>query len=145
MRDVIYGLLAIVAGLCGFAGTLSAQQAPVPQFRPEPFWPNPLPENWILGQVSGIAVDRSDNIWLIHRPRSLLDDEKGAADQSAVDDLLPRRPAVLKFDSAGKLLASWGGPGGAGVTTGRSKSTAFISTMTAMSGPPATAVRTATS
>ncbi|HZO46706.1 MAG TPA: hypothetical protein VFB68_12485 [Xanthobacteraceae bacterium] len=111
MRGVVYGLLAVVTGLCGFAGTLSAQQAPVPQFRPEPFWPNPLPENWILGQVSGIAVDRSDNIWLIHRPRSLLDDEKGAQENPPSTICCRAAPAVLKFDSAGKLLASWGRPG----------------------------------
>ena len=27
-----------------------------PTFQPEPFWPKPLPENWILGQVAGIAT-----------------------------------------------------------------------------------------
>ena len=32
-----------------FASPAFAQDAP--QFRPEPFWPKPLPENWILGQV----------------------------------------------------------------------------------------------
>jgi hypothetical protein len=26
----------------------------------------------------GIAVDRQDNIWIVHRPATLLDDEKGA-------------------------------------------------------------------
>src|SRR4029453_1139226 len=78
MRSAFFASLAVVAGLCGLAGNVPAQEAPVPQFRPEPFWPNPLPENWILGQVSGIAVDRSDNIWMVHRPRTLLDDEKGA-------------------------------------------------------------------
>ena len=55
----------------------TAQQA-APKFQPEPFWPKPLPENWILGQVAGIAVDGQDNIWIIHRPATLLDDEKGA-------------------------------------------------------------------
>jgi DNA-binding beta-propeller fold protein YncE len=109
MRGVFPALLAIVAGLCGLASTASAQ--PVPQFKPDPFWPNPLPENWILGQVSGIAVDRSDNVWLIHRPRSLLDDEKGAAANPPATICCRAAPAVLKFDGAGKLLASWGRPG----------------------------------
>lgn len=108
MRSAFYASLAIAAGLCGFAGALSAQQPAVPQFRPEPFWPNPLPENWILGQVSGLAVDRSDNIWLIHRPRSLLDDEKGAQTNPPSTICCRAAPAVLKFDGAGKLLASWG-------------------------------------
>jgi hypothetical protein len=111
MRSAVYGLLAVAAGLFGITGTLPAQQAPVPQFRPEPFWPDPLPENWILGQVSGIAVDRGDNIWLVHRPRSLLDDEKGAQANPPSTICCRAAPAVLKFDGAGKLLASWGSPG----------------------------------
>jgi hypothetical protein len=30
------------------------------------FWPKDLPENWTLGQVSGIAVDGQDNVWIVH-------------------------------------------------------------------------------
>lgn len=111
MRSVFYASLAIAVGLCGFARDVGAQQAAVPQFKPEPFWPNPLPENWILGQVSGIAVDGSDNIWLVHRPATLLDDEKGAQANPPQTICCKPAPAVLKFDAAGKLLASWGGPG----------------------------------
>ena len=48
-----------------------------PAFQPEPFWPKPLPEGWILGQVAGIAVSPDDHIWIVHRPATLLDDEKG--------------------------------------------------------------------
>ena len=93
MRSAFYASLAIVAGLCGLAGNVSAQQAPVPQFQPEPFWPKPLPENWILGQVSGIAVDRNDHIWLVHRPRLAGRRRKGRAEESAGNQVLqaPRR------------------------------------------------------
>ena len=28
-----------------------------PQYKIDPFWPKPLPNNWIIGQVSGLAVD----------------------------------------------------------------------------------------
>jgi hypothetical protein len=34
--------------------------------------------NWIIGQIGGITVDWQGHIWVIHRPRSLTDDEKGA-------------------------------------------------------------------
>jgi hypothetical protein len=50
----------------------------LPQFQVEPFWPKPLPDNWILGQVSGVAVAPDDTIWIVHRPGTLLDDEKFA-------------------------------------------------------------------
>ena len=50
-----------------------------PAFRVDPYWPKPLPNNWIIGQVGGMAIDAQDNIWVFQRPRSLTDDEKGAA------------------------------------------------------------------
>ena len=28
-----------------------------PKFAVDPYWPKPLPGNWMLGQVAGIAVD----------------------------------------------------------------------------------------
>jgi DNA-binding beta-propeller fold protein YncE len=87
----------------------SAQEA-APKFQPEPFWPKPLPENWILGQVAGIAVDGQDNIWIIHRPATLLDDEKGAQKDPPETKCCKSAPPVLKFDPEGNLLASWGGP-----------------------------------
>src|SRR2546430_14910620 len=31
----------------------------------------PLPNNWILGQVSGISVDADDHVWPLQRPGSL--------------------------------------------------------------------------
>ena len=83
-------------------------QSGVPQFQPEPYWPKPLPENWILGQVAGIAVDRQDNVWIIHRPATLLDDEKGAQKNPPETTCCKAAPPVLKFDPEGNLLASWG-------------------------------------
>jgi DNA-binding beta-propeller fold protein YncE len=89
---------------------IAAAQQAVPKFQPEPFWPKPLPENWILGQVAGIAVDPEDNIWIIHRPATLLDDEKGAQTNPPETKCCKAAPPVLKFDPDGNLLASWGGP-----------------------------------
>ena len=98
-------ILALVALVLASLPTF-AQDAP--QFRPEPFWPKPLPENWILGQVSGIAVDKDDHIWIMHRPKTLLDDEKGAMASPPTTKCCKPAPAVMKFDADGNLLASWG-------------------------------------
>jgi DNA-binding beta-propeller fold protein YncE len=54
----------------------------------------------VLGEVTSIAVDARDNIWVLHRPRTIPEAQRANA-----------APAVLQFDAAGKLLASWGGPG----------------------------------
>src|SRR2546426_4140350 len=36
------------------------------------------PNQWLMGQASGVAVDRQDHIWVIQRPRTLTEDERGA-------------------------------------------------------------------
>jgi DNA-binding beta-propeller fold protein YncE len=103
--------------------------ATAPSFVVDPGWPKPLPNNWKLGQIGGLFVDRHDNIWVYHRPRSLNSNEAGArppiavdANGSPIDGLGNPRPygqysgccipapSVLKFDKEGNLLAAWGGP-----------------------------------
>ena len=74
-------------------------------------WPKPLPNNWILGQVAGIATDKDDHIWLIHRPASLTEDERGATLTPPRSKCCVAAPPVLKLDKAGNVLGSWGGPG----------------------------------
>ncbi|MBC8107206.1 MAG: isoprenylcysteine carboxylmethyltransferase family protein, partial [Anaerolineae bacterium] len=39
----------------------------VPVFDVDAAWPKPLPNNWAVGPVSGIAADARDHIWIIHR------------------------------------------------------------------------------
>jgi DNA-binding beta-propeller fold protein YncE len=104
-------LIAALTALSGETFAEGAKGKTAPRFEPQPFWPNPLPGNWIFGQVSGIAVDRNDNIWIIHRPSTLLDDEKGAQKDPPATKCCTAAPPVLEFDTNGNLLASWGGPG----------------------------------
>src|SRR5215207_3219033 len=82
-----------------------------PKFQVEPFWPKPLPDNWILGQVSGVAVASDDTIWVVHRPGTLLDDEKLALRDPPATRCCKPAPSVLQFDAEGNLKRSWGGPG----------------------------------
>ena len=82
-----------------------------PAFRVDPYWPKPLPNNWILGQVGGISVDAQDNIWVFQRPRSLTDDEKGATLDPPRSKCCVPAPSVLVFNQAGDVVKSWGGPG----------------------------------
>jgi DNA-binding beta-propeller fold protein YncE len=89
----------------------TAQAGDIPTFAVDASWPKPLPNNWIIGQVGGITVDSKDHVWVIHRPRSLTDDEKGAALTPPRSKCCVSAPPVLEFDAAGNLLRSWGGPG----------------------------------
>ena len=88
-----------------------AAQAGVPQFEPDPYWPKPLPNNWMLGQVSGIYVDSHDHIWVTSRPRTLDNNDKYARAQTAGSRLLHSRAADHEFDQAGNVIQGWGGPG----------------------------------
>ena len=45
-----------------------------PRYAVDATWPKPLPNNWILGQVAGIATSADGTIWMIHRPLSLTED-----------------------------------------------------------------------
>ena len=88
-----------------------AANAQGPAFRVDPYWPKPLPKNWILGQVGGISIDAQDNIWVFQRPRSLTDDEKGATLDPPRSKCCVPAPSVLVFNQAGEVVKSWGGPG----------------------------------
>lgn len=82
-----------------------------PVFRVDPYWPKPLPNNWLLGQVAGVAVDSRDHIWIIHRPGSLTDDEAGAVQDPPQSMCCAPAPPVIEFDPEGNLIQAWGGPG----------------------------------
>src|ERR1044072_3577119 len=107
----------IVAGAVAAASTVDAQgpaaraTSTVPQLQVDPFWPKPLPNNWILGQVSGVAVDKRGHVWIIHRPRSLSEREVGAQQNPPWSKCCYAAPPVLVFDDAGNLLRAWGGTG----------------------------------
>jgi hypothetical protein len=85
----------------------SAQRSAAPSFQVDPFWPK-MPPKWILGQVSGIAVDSRDHIWIVQRPWSLNDDEKAGNPEA---ECCTPAPPVMEFDAAGNYVQGWGGEG----------------------------------
>ena len=80
----------------------------VPQFTPDPFWPRELPNNWIFGQVSGIAVGPNDNIYLVHRPGTLTAREAGAVQNPPLSSCCVPAPPVIQFDQAGTMVRAFG-------------------------------------
>jgi len=88
-------------------------QAP-PKAEVDPLWPRPLPNHWILGSVTGVAVDSRDHVWVLHRGQASLN----ARTESTLNLPTPGAehccapaPFVLQFDPAGALVSHWGGPG----------------------------------
>lgn len=71
-------LLALVVTLAAGrvpAGANEPAASAVPVFVVDPLWPQPLPNNCLMGQAAGVAVDRRDHVRVVQRPRSLTDDE----------------------------------------------------------------------
>ena len=108
MKLKILVVIALV-GLISLHLALGSAAPGLPKFEPDPYWPKHLPNNWILGQVSGVTVDSHDNIWVIHRPRTTDEHDKYLFDKTA--DCCTPAPPILEFDQAGNLLQYWGGPG----------------------------------
>jgi len=47
----------------------SAVMAPI--FEVDPFWPQSLPNHWVMGSVVGVSIDVQDNAFIIHRKAPL--------------------------------------------------------------------------
>ena len=58
-----------------------------PRFQVDAGWPKPLPNDWIMGQAAGVAVDAQDHVWVIQRPLTLTDDEKANPYSAAIQVL----------------------------------------------------------
>src|SRR6202051_4614889 len=94
-------VVAMVSAMmaAGVSGTPAASGPRVPMFHADPAWPK-VPAKWKLGDVSSIAIDAQDRVWVLHRPRTL------PADQAAM-----AAPPVMVFDAAGNFVTAWGGRG----------------------------------
>jgi DNA-binding beta-propeller fold protein YncE len=75
-------------------------------------WPQPFPDEWVLGSVTGVTTDAQNNVWVVHRGfDSLEGNERGMMQTPPTSSVCcMAAPFVLRFDPAGKITASWGGP-----------------------------------
>jgi hypothetical protein len=76
------------------------------KFHVDPWWPMPLPNDWVLGATVGVCVDSKDHVFAIGR---------GADRAGELNDEGPWQgnkyaPPVLEWDADGKLVNSWGDP-----------------------------------
>ena len=89
----------VVAAAMAFGGHIVTDaQTPsrnLPEFEVDKAWPK-VPPQWKLGDASSFAIDDKDNVWLLHRPRTVKVGETPA-------------PPVVVFDTTGKFIKAWGG------------------------------------
>ena len=100
-------LTGLVIGERVLHRTADAQGSPTPTFQVDPFWPQ-VPGQWTLGQVSGVAVDSRDHVWIVQRPWSLASDEEARNPEA---ECCRPAPPVMEFTAEGTYVQGWGGPG----------------------------------
>lgn len=79
------------------ARAVAAESAPL-RFEIDPWWPKPLPEGWIAGQLACVHVDHNDHVLIVNRG-DITEEEK---------ETCIRAPAVMIFNLAGNMIDSWG-------------------------------------
>ena len=89
----------------------SGEETSFPNYKVDPFWPKPLPNNLLIGEIAGLAVDSHDHVWVFHRPGSLSSDELGAMQDPPISVCCKPAPGIVEFDEEGNLVQTWGGPG----------------------------------
>jgi hypothetical protein len=117
-RSLRIRALGLSASLCLLAlcGVLGAQTQTAPKFKFDPEWPKPLPNKWKMGGVTGLAVDKDDNVWVLDRPNDLTDIELEAELTPPIADCCVRPPAMIHLDKSGDVIGSFDPPQGHGMT-----------------------------
>jgi DNA-binding beta-propeller fold protein YncE len=113
----IYGGAFALACAVAIGGSLwtpqtqaeSKKPPKAPTFQVDPFWPKPLPDNWVTGEIGGTCVDSQDHVFIVTRgfqTGGLVPPEGvgGKPDKSKAS------PPVIEFDPAGNVVNSWGDP-----------------------------------
>ena len=101
-RSAAWALCLTLASLTGSLihnGEATAQTRGLPVFEVDAGWPK-VPPQWKLGDASSIAIDAQDNVWVLHRPRTLKPEQAARA-----------APPVMVFDATGNFIKAWGGAG----------------------------------
>ena len=79
----------------------SHETSNAPRFKFDSDWPKlPLPNNWKMGGVTGLAVDKDDNVWVYDRPNDLRDMELKAELTPHIADCCTRPPSMIHIDKA---------------------------------------------
>src|ERR1700674_3921647 len=103
-------------GLLVLCVSLGAEEKTAPKYKVDADWPKPLPNKWKMGGVTGLAVDKDDNVWVLDRPNDLTDIELEAELTPSVADCCVRPPAMIHIDKNGDVIGSFDPPQGHGMT-----------------------------
>lgn len=92
---------------CSLPSELKAQywgKEPVegPKFKVDPFWPKPLPNRWVFGELGAVCTDKQDHVFVMSRG------DLWPKEKANVGFIANPAPAVIEFDPDGNFVNSWG-------------------------------------
>src|SRR5213083_167671 len=117
--------LSLVAGAALMSAITEPVAAPpgprslaAPAFQVDPFWPKPLPDNWVMGEVGGPCIDSQHHVFVVTRgfqTGGLVSPENvGGADTrtGTLGGAFKSKAShpVIEFDTEGNVVNSWGNP-----------------------------------
>jgi len=116
-RRLLIGAIPIVA--CTGPVAAQATKAPAkaagsqgPTFEVDMLWPKPMANRWILGSVTGLAIDSRDHIFVLTIPDYFTArTEIGSSTNPPTGECCSAAPAVLEYDASGAVVGHWGGSG----------------------------------
>jgi len=73
----------------------------IPKYVVDPYWPKPIPQRWVTGEVAGTCIDSRDHIFTVNR-RNL--------DALETSFGWPIAPPVVEYDGEGNVVNGWGDP-----------------------------------
>ena len=62
-------ILAVRGALAQSTPAPAPIPAALPTFELDTSWPPKLPNGWVMGQMSSVAINRRDHVWLLHRTK----------------------------------------------------------------------------
>ena len=93
------GVTALAVITCAASALALAADAKVAPMVSMPWQPQ-LPNGWVMAEISSVAVGPNDTVWVLSRPRTVPEAERGHA-----------APAVTAFTRDGQYLRGFGGDG----------------------------------
>ena len=104
---------AAAAAIVLVAGPIVVAQTKAPAFAVDRLWPMPLPNHWVYGSITGLAIDSRDHIFVATRPGSVAAGNEAGfmSNPPTAEYCCAAAPPILEFDADGKLVNNWGGSG----------------------------------
>jgi hypothetical protein len=103
----------VSAGVVMVYSPTGGAQGSAPRYVFDPAWPKPLPNNWKIGGITGLAVAPDDTVWAYDRPNDLTNIELEA--EIGIADCCALPPSMIHFDMDGKMIGSFNAPQGHGM------------------------------